>query len=190
MSKASRRRQRPGTQSSTARPSSARRRSRRAPSGGTATPSGADRRRERCPTRRAPRCRSDCGIRSGDRQAADAKPPTGKPSTATRTTGTARATGTSTPPAGSRAGRRERQRTAYQPSFLERNRTPLVLIAAVIGVALLSVFVFFSAVAAGLRLLDDLDAAPDRLADRRRDPEPGLRPARHGPPARRRRAAR
>jgi hypothetical protein len=34
---------------------------------------------------------------------------------------------------------------AYQPSFLERNRTPLVVIGAIVGVALLSVFVFFQA---------------------------------------------
>lgn len=50
------------------------------------------------------------------------------------------------PSAASRAGRRERQRTAvHQPTFLERHRTLIVVIAAIAGVALLSVFVFTSA---------------------------------------------
>jgi uncharacterized protein DUF3105 len=44
-----------------------------------------------------------------------------------------------------RTGRRERQRTAYQPSFLERHRAALLVGAAVVVVALISVFVFFSA---------------------------------------------
>ena len=51
------------------------------------------------------------------------------------------------PPSGtSRAGRRERQRAAVsQPTFLERHRTLIVIVAAVAGVALLSVFAFTSA---------------------------------------------
>jgi uncharacterized protein DUF3105 len=60
-------------------------------------------------------------------------------------TGTSRPSGTTTRPTGSRAGRRERQRTAYQPSFFERYRTPIIVVAAVLGVALISVFVLFSA---------------------------------------------
>jgi hypothetical protein len=44
-----------------------------------------------------------------------------------------------------RAGRRERQRTAYQPSFFERFRTPIILLAGAAGVILLVVFVLFSA---------------------------------------------
>ena len=78
---------------------------------------------------------------TGAAAAASTRPATGKPPTGTST----RPTGTSARPARSRAGRRERQRVAYQPSFLERNRTPLVVIAAIVGVALLSVFVFFQA---------------------------------------------
>ena len=70
-----------------------------------------------------------------------------------------------------------------QPTFLERYRTPIVVVAALAGVALLSAFVFLSAVAARLRLLDDLDPDPDRLAGRGRHPGPRLRPAGHGPPA-------
>jgi len=64
----------------------------------------------------------------------------------TTAAGTPRPSGTSTRPvSGARAGRRERQRAAYQQSFLERHRTPIVVIAALAGVALISVFVFFSA---------------------------------------------
>jgi len=48
-------------------------------------------------------------------------------------------------PSNVRHGRRERQRLAYKPSFLERYRTLLVLVAALVGVALLSAFVFISA---------------------------------------------
>ena len=44
-----------------------------------------------------------------------------------------------------RAGRRARPRTSYQPSFLERHRAALLVGAAVAVVALISVFVFFSA---------------------------------------------
>jgi len=58
----------------------------------------------------------------------------------------ARPAGTSTRPvSGVRAGRRERQRTMYQPSFLERHRLAIIGAAGIVGVALISVFVFFSA---------------------------------------------
>jgi hypothetical protein len=64
---------------------------------------------------------------------------------ATRPAATTRPAGT-TRPTSSRAGRRERQRVTYQQqSFLERHRTPLIVVAALLGVTLLSVFVFFSA---------------------------------------------
>jgi hypothetical protein len=48
-------------------------------------------------------------------------------------------------PSSARAGRRERQRTAYKPSFMERYRTAIIVVATLTGVALLSVFVFTSA---------------------------------------------
>jgi hypothetical protein len=48
-------------------------------------------------------------------------------------------------PAQVRAGRRERQRSAYKPSFLERYRTPIFGLAAVLGVLLIGGFVFASA---------------------------------------------
>ena len=62
----------------------------------------------------------------------------------TRPAGSTRPTST-TRPTGSRAGRRERQRAAYQPSFLERYRTAILAGAVVLGVVLISGFVFFSA---------------------------------------------
>jgi hypothetical protein len=49
------------------------------------------------------------------------------------------------PVSGARAGRRARQRTAYQPSFMERHRVPIIVGAALVGVALISAFVLFSA---------------------------------------------
>ena len=72
-----------------------------------------------------------------------------------------------------------------QPTFLERYRTAdrrrrgARRSSLVVGVRLPL------GLAAGLRLLDRLDPDPDRLAGRRRDARPRLRPARHGPPARR-----
>ncbi|MEA2620140.1 MAG: hypothetical protein QOC97_913 [Chloroflexota bacterium] len=62
--------------------------------------------------------------------------------------GTPRATGTTPRPTSATAarhGRRERQRAAYKPSFMERYRTAIVVTAAVAGVVLLSAFVFLSA---------------------------------------------
>jgi hypothetical protein len=80
---------------------------------------------------------------SGTTNRAGAAAPAG---TAGRPPGTSRPSGTTTArPTGSRAGRRERQRAAYQPSFFERYRTPIVVVAALAGVALISAFVLFSA---------------------------------------------
>lgn len=59
--------------------------------------------------------------------------------------GTPRPAGTGSRPQAARHGRRERQRAVYQPSFVQRYRTAIVVIAAVAGVALLSAFVFASA---------------------------------------------
>ena len=142
MSKANRRRQRPGYKPPTARPS------------GTpgATPSSAT--GTTGPTAPATAGATDETaaldpaaepITLGATAAvAAATSTTARPST--RPGGTsARPSGASSRPGGSRAGRRERQRVAYQPSFLERNRTLLVVIAAIVGVALLSVVVFFQA---------------------------------------------
>ncbi len=64
---------------------------------------------------------------------------------AATSSGTPRTPGTTARPTAVRHGRRERQRAAYQPSFMERYRTAIVVVAAVAGVALLSFFVFFSA---------------------------------------------
>jgi len=155
VSKANRRRQRPGYQSSAARPSGT----------STSKPTGA--------TASTPPTAASAAGATPDATSADpaAKPITLGAATATTATGTAAtaaaATGSKTAPAGaatakpagasarpggtssrssgSRAGRRERQRITHQPSFLERYRTALVVIVAVVGVALLSVFVFFSA---------------------------------------------
>ena len=56
---------------------------------------------------------------------------TAHPASTSRPTGTTRPTR----PTGSRAGRRERQRVTYQQnqSFLERYRTPLIVVAAVVS---------------------------------------------------------
>lgn len=63
-------------------------------------------------------------------------PAAGRPPSATRS---------SSPSGTARAGRRERARAAYQPSFVERYRTAIVLVAALAGVVLISAFVFVSA---------------------------------------------
>ncbi len=66
-----------------------------------------------------------------------AQPPApGRPPTATRS---------SSPSGTARAGRRERARATYQPSFVERYRTLIVAVAALAGVILISAFVFVSA---------------------------------------------
>ena len=63
-----------------------------------------------------------------------------KPASTTRPAG-----GGVRPGSSARAGRRERSRAAYKPSFVERYRTLLVGGAVVVGIALISLFVFFSA---------------------------------------------
>jgi Protein of unknown function (DUF3105) len=81
------------------------------------------------------------------------RPQTGNPSPAgaqtadLATSASAAATGaprSSTSPS-ARSSRRERQRTAYKPSFFERYRTAIIVVAALVGVGLLSIFVFTSA---------------------------------------------
>ena len=131
MSKASRRRQRPGNQPTTNRPTGSpsggqadrRRRDRRldraAAGGSTAAGAGAPARRPRPPARalraRRPATGHDPSDRHGRATELDRRP----------------------------VGRRERQRTTYKPSFIERYRTAIVVVAALAGVALLSAFVFF-----------------------------------------------
>ena len=61
----------------------------------------------------------------------------------------------------------------------------IVVVAALAGVALLSVFVFFSASQPAFACSTIWTPASDGIAGRRRDAEPRLRPAGHGPPARR-----
>lgn len=69
-------------------------------------------------------------------------PSAGRPSSVSPTS----ASPTSASPSGSiRAGRRERARPGNEPSFVERYRTPIVAVAALAGVVLISAFVFVSA---------------------------------------------
>ncbi len=126
MSKASRRRQRPGNQPTnkpTGSPSGAQAKPSGPPAGSTAAGAG------------IPTSGSASG---GSTSGASASGTTTRP-------GTPRPTGTGTRPSSTAArhGRRERQRVAYKPSFMERYRTAIVIVAALAGVALLSVFVFF-----------------------------------------------
>ena len=123
MSKANRRRQRPGNQPTTNRPSGS-------PSGGPSTPSA------------AAGAGGASGAGAGASSAGNSVPGTGAPGT-TRPA-TSRPTGTGARPSSTAArhGRRERQRTTYKPSFVERYRTAIVVIAALAGIALLSTFVF------------------------------------------------
>ena len=66
--------------------------------------------------------------------------PKGTPPAAPGATGTApRSASGST-----RAGRRERQRAVTKPSFMERHRTPIVVVAGLVGIALVAAFVFLS----------------------------------------------
>ena len=117
MSKASRRRQRPGTNPATGRPTN--------PAPRPAAPDG--------PTVELPAGAATTG-------------PTGTGAAGAATTRSSGAPRPSTArPSSSRAGRRERQRIVHQPSFMERYRTAIVVLAALVGVAVLSVFVFFSA---------------------------------------------
>ncbi len=67
----------------------------------------------------------------------------------------------STSPSGTtRAGRRERVRVYDQPSFLERYRTRLLALAGVVVVALIAVFVFFSATAPSYACSTEWSPAP------------------------------
>jgi hypothetical protein len=75
-----------------------------------------------------------------------AAPKPGAATSSTRPSTTARTTRPSSSASGAaRAGRRERSRYTSQPSFLERYRTALVVVAALAGVALIAAFVFYSA---------------------------------------------
>ena len=117
MSKANRRRQRPGNQPSTNRPTGPGPTGPSSSSAGTPPPDG------------TPSSAASAGA------AGASHPATSRPTgTGPRPTSTA-----------ARHGRRERQRTTYKPSFMERYRTAIVVVAALVGVALLSVFVFLSA---------------------------------------------
>ncbi len=69
-------------------------------------------------------------------------------------------TGSRAPSGAARQGRRDRQRSAYKPSFLERYRTALIGLAAVAGVVLISVFVFASASAPAYACSTTWDPAP------------------------------
>jgi Protein of unknown function (DUF3105) len=125
VSKANRRRQRPGNQPSTNRPTGS---PPTGPSTSSATTGGA--------------ASAGAGIPPAGGTSTGAGGTTGTTSTATpRPTGTGpRPTSTA-----ARHGRRERQRTTYKPSFMERYRTAIIVVAALAGVALISVFVFMSA---------------------------------------------
>ncbi len=121
MSRPNRRRQRPGSQPSTTRPTGA------PPSQtSTAAPSG-----------------TSAGTSTDGAGSASGATSTGGPTSGA----TGGSTGTAPRPAatGTRAGRREQQRVSYQSSFMERHRTPIFVVAALVGVALISAFVFFSA---------------------------------------------
>ncbi len=125
MSKASRRRQRPGNQPTTTRPISS-------PSGGQANAAG--------PAAGSTAAGAGAGASgSAGGSASSTIAPGAIPAPATT-----RPTGTSTRPTSTtvRHGRRERQRMTYAPSFMERYRTAIVVVAALAGVALLSAFVF------------------------------------------------
>ena len=94
-----------------------------------------------------------------------APPATGRPSTASPT---------SSSPSGSiRAGRRERARPGYQPSFAERHRTPIVAFVALAGVVLISAFVFFSASSPAYACTDEWVPAATASPAAGASPNPG-----------------
>jgi hypothetical protein len=136
VSKASRRRQRPGTTPSTQRPASA-----PPPTGTGGTPAGTP-----------PSADAAAGAASGTAGTAAAAT-TGAATTGAATTGAATAGGTqrapgtaaTSRPSSTRVGRRERQRAYVKPTFFQRYRTAIIVVAALAGVALLSTFVFLSA---------------------------------------------
>ena len=70
-----------------------------------------------------------------------------------------------------RAGRRDRQRTVTPPSFMERHRTPIVVVAGLVGVAVIAVFVFLSASQAAFACSTVWVPAPTA------SPAPGATPA-------------
>ena len=80
----------------------------------------------------------------------------------------------STSPTGSaRVGRRERARAAYQPTFMERYRTPVVVIAAIAGVVLISAFVFASAAAPAYACSQEWAPSPTASPAPDASPNPG-----------------
>lgn len=80
----------------------------------------------------------------------------------------------STSPVGSaRVGRRERARAAYKPSFTERYRAPIVLLAAIAGVVLLSAFVFTSASAPAYACTQEWTPQPTASSPPDASPNPG-----------------
>ena len=78
------------------------------------------------------------------------------------------------------AGRRERARAAYKPSFMERNRTPIVVLAAVAGIVLISTFVFASAASPAYACTQVWTPAATPSPAAGESPNPGLCPAGHG----------
>ncbi|MFL5669442.1 MAG: DUF3105 domain-containing protein [Chloroflexota bacterium] len=126
MSKASRRRQRPGTSPSTPRPASA-----PPPTGTGSTPASKPQSADAAAASVGATAGTTAGVAGG----------TGT------STGTQRAPGTpsTSRPSSTRVGRRERQRAYVKPTFFQRYRTAIIVVAALAGVALLSTFVFLSA---------------------------------------------
>jgi hypothetical protein len=132
VSKASRRRQRPGTNPPSSRPASPPPTPTPAPADGpTVNLSAAS-------AAGAPKTGASGASKTGPATAATAGAGASRPSS-----GAPRPSSSRT--ASSRAGRRERQRIVHQPSFIERYRTIIVVVAALAGVAVISLFVFFSA---------------------------------------------
>jgi hypothetical protein len=125
VSKANRRRQRPGNQQ-TSRPTGAQPAGQPSSSAGAGGPS------------------SSGGV--GTPPAGGTAPVAGASGTTPRPA-TPRPSGTGSRPSSTAArhGRRERQRTTYKPSLMERYRTAIIAVAALAGVAVISGFVFFSA---------------------------------------------
>ena len=133
MSKASRRRQRPGNQPTTTRqtgsPSSGQANPLAAAGGSTETGASIAAGASAAPGSSA----SGASAAGAGAAAATPRPATPRPS----------ATGVRPSSTAARHGRRERQRTTYKPSFVERYRTAIIVVAAIAGVALLSALVFF-----------------------------------------------
>lgn len=88
----------------------------------------------------------------------------GQPPTATRS---------SSPSGTARAGRRERARAAYQPTFVERYRTLIVAVAALAGVILISAFVFVSAASPAYACTQEWVPTPTASPSAGASPNPG-----------------